>query len=117
VNLKTLQNLVVLSRTILVVLFTFCGCATNQRHADPLDAEFFEREKDKFVTVYLDGDVKAHGQRQIRRALSRPNILEAAEGFAGLSVQTEIRDHPARPRQLQSSVQRNGTRQMEAFPC
>ena len=38
-----------------------------------------------YVTVDLDGDVRLHGQRQIKRELSQAAIVEAAGGFAGLS--------------------------------
>ena len=79
-------HLGVLIKTIPIILLTFCGCTTDQHQAHSPESEYFEREKDKFVGAYLDGDVKAHGQRQIRRALSKKNILEAAEGFAGLSM-------------------------------
>ena len=75
-----------LVKAILIVFLAVCGCTTAQHHANSPESQYFESEKDKFVGVYLDGDVKAHGQRQIRRALSKQNILEAAEGFAGLSM-------------------------------
>ena len=67
-------------------MLTFCACNTGQRRSESLAPELFNIERQKFVTVSLDGDVKSHGKRQIRRGLSRANILEAAEGFAGLSA-------------------------------
>ena len=60
-----------------------CACSTADTSAD---RQTYELEKNEHVTVHLDGDVKSHGERSIRRELSRESIMEAANGFAGLSV-------------------------------
>src|SRR6185503_5365180 len=59
-----------------------CACRSV---GTSVDQQIYELEKSKYVTVYLDGDVKSHGWRQIRRELSKESILEAAGGFANLS--------------------------------
>src|SRR6185503_13390502 len=72
------------TRTILpVLLLLLAGCVQADKRPT---ARPSETEKGKYVTVSLDGDVKAWGQRRIRRELSKESILEAAEGFAGLSM-------------------------------
>jgi hypothetical protein len=38
-----------------------------------------------YVMVDLDGDVRLHGPRKIKRELSKEAVLEAAGGFGGLS--------------------------------
>lgn len=70
-----------LAKAITFSLLVFCGCATNQRRS-----EYFESQRSSYVTIQLDGDVRRHGEQRIRRELSRESILEAAGGFAGLSV-------------------------------
>jgi hypothetical protein len=67
---------------IILLLVSMCGCST----VETVGRQTYELERNKYVTVSLDGDVKSHGRRQIRRELSRESVLEAAEGLAGLSV-------------------------------
>jgi membrane-bound lytic murein transglycosylase B len=73
------------ARTIIpVLLLLLAGCVQAEKRST--GRQPYEIEKDKHVTVFLDGDVKAWGQRRIRRELSKETILEAAQGFAGLSM-------------------------------
>ena len=65
-----------------VSLLLMAGCRSV---GTSVDGQTYEVEKIKRVMVYLDGDVKSYGRRWIRRELSKQSILEAAEGFAGLS--------------------------------
>ena len=58
-----------------------CSCS-NFRAGDDQHAE----HSDDRVKVYFDGDVKKVGWRPIRKELSKESILEASEGFAGLSM-------------------------------
>lgn len=63
-------------------LLLMCACSSV---GPSVDRQTYDLEKDKFVIVSLDGDVKLHGRRSIRRELSKESILEAAGGFADLS--------------------------------
>ena len=66
-----------------LALLLLTGCVQPNKQSG---RQSYEIEKDKYVMVFLDGDVKAWGHRPIRRELSKESILEAAEGFAGLSI-------------------------------
>lgn len=66
-----------------VLAVFFCACSTSPKSGDRKDCDLANNDR---VQVWLDGDVKFHGKRTIRRELSKESILEAAGGFAGLSM-------------------------------
>jgi len=70
-------------RAACVLVVFFCACSTSPKSGDLKDYALPNNDR---VQVWLDGDVKFHGKRTIRRELSKESILEAAGGFAGLSV-------------------------------
>ena len=84
---KTLLNYSALSLSLLgiaVTLVLMNGCTAVSPSASA-SRDTYQAESTNYVTIYLDGDVKFHGDRRIRRALSKESIMEAAGGFAGLS--------------------------------